>query len=184
MPVWVAVAELPARSLQLAVADRALPSPLVLPLAVGVAGPDSASLQVQVTVTSLLFQPAALAAGFWIGAVRVGLVRSMLIPPWLAEAVLPATSVQVPLAVWPAPSSSRTSAMLALTAPEVSSSQFHMTVTAALFQPSPLAAGARLRRLIPGAVLSNIRPKLAPWVLPASSVHEPLTSAVAESGPL
>jgi hypothetical protein len=60
-----------------------------------VATPDSESEHAKLTVTSLLFQPFAFAAGDR-DALAVGAVRSMLIPPCVVFATLPALSVHVP----------------------------------------------------------------------------------------
>ena len=59
------------------------------------ATPDSESLQEKLTVTSLLFQPFAFAAGDR-EALTDGALLSILIPLWVALAELPALSVHVP----------------------------------------------------------------------------------------
>ncbi len=98
MPLTVLVAVLPALSAQVAVADRLAPSPVTVVAAGCAAGPDSASVQVQVTVTSPFCQP--------LGNVPVstGAVLSMLTVTVLLVALLPAASVAVPLTLWLAPS--------------------------------------------------------------------------------
>lgn len=62
-----------------------------------VSSPDRASLHRNVTVTVPLFQPFRLGEGSW-EAEMVGGVRSMLMSLTVAEAELPALSVQVPAA--------------------------------------------------------------------------------------
>src|SRR5690349_18564502 len=80
--------------------------------------PESASLQVNLTVTSPLYQPAAF--GLVVAAALiVGVVVSMLMPLCVLLALLPALSVQMPVALWFAPSPLRVCAALALTTPEV-----------------------------------------------------------------
>src|SRR6266542_6036556 len=113
MPPTVAgEAALPALSTQLPllVTDWPAPSPLtVAPATASVAMPDCTepvSAQLKETVTSLLFQPWALASGSRLPLI-VGAVLSMLMPPTVAgEAALPALSIQSPLLVkdWPLPS--------------------------------------------------------------------------------
>src|SRR6266852_2073043 len=95
IPLLVAEALLPALSLQVPVED--CPAPSVLRVAAGsqVSMPERLSVPLNVTVTFVLFQPAALGAGEAL-AVTVGGVLSMLMPVWVSEAVLPALSVQVP----------------------------------------------------------------------------------------
>ena len=54
---WVLLDELPARSMQVPVADWAVPSPLVAALVEALTAPDKTSVQLQLAVTSLLYQP-------------------------------------------------------------------------------------------------------------------------------
>ena len=68
-----------------------------------VATPESASAQTNITVTSRLFQPAALAAGDR-GPLIVGFVLSMLMPDTVAVPEFPALSTAVPVACCAAPS--------------------------------------------------------------------------------
>src|SRR5207253_325996 len=75
-----ALVVLPALSLTDALALRPLPSPSIVLLggqAPGLAMPERASLQLKLTVTSVLFQPVALATSER-SAVMVGAVLSML----------------------------------------------------------------------------------------------------------
>src|SRR5438034_11358780 len=68
--------------------------------------PESASPQLQCTVTSSAYQPAPF--GAVVGAPLVlGGVLSMLIGPTLVDAPLPAASAAVPLTDWCPPSPSR-----------------------------------------------------------------------------
>src|SRR5690348_13246968 len=103
IPLTAAAVVLPARSLIDASAARSSPSPLmVLSAGQGPARPDSASAQVQLTVTSPLYQPAALGAAVTT-PLKVGSVRSTLMLFRVAPALFPAASVALPLALWPAP---------------------------------------------------------------------------------
>src|SRR5690348_8494995 len=103
-PVTDAELSLPALSLTFAVAERLLPSP-VTTLSVGQVPSmfDSASEQVQRTVTSPLYQP--LPFGPVVGEPEiVGAVLSTLMPLTVVDAVLPAASETSPVALWSAPS--------------------------------------------------------------------------------
>ena len=99
------------------------------------------SSPLKLTVTFVLFQPLALAAGVRL-ALAVGAVLSMLMPETVVLAVLPALSVTVPSTGWSAPSPSVTGAVQAAT-PERASSQVKLTMTSALYQPLALAARSR-----------------------------------------
>src|SRR6185436_19575696 len=96
---------LPARSAAAPLATK-WPSEANTTSGVQLSTPDRASLQVKCTVTGPLFQPAKLAGGE-AAPVMAGLVRSMLMPLTVALLLLPATSVAVPEALWPAPSLAR-----------------------------------------------------------------------------
>lgn len=65
--------------------------------------PERVSEQENVTVTGTLFQPLTFAPGD-LEPVIVGGERSMLMSPTVADAVLPALSVHVPVLDWPTPS--------------------------------------------------------------------------------
>src|SRR2546428_11882169 len=72
--------------------------------------PESVSAQLKRTVTSFLYQPAAL--GEVVAApLIIGAAFSMLMPATAVLVLLPALSVAVPVADWPAPAS------LSVTAP-------------------------------------------------------------------
>src|SRR2546426_3635490 len=97
--VW---AMLPARSVTVPVTLWPAPSPNVVD-GEQVATPESASLQVKLTVTLSLYQ--LLALGARSGApLIVGAVWSILMPLTVVLALLPARSVTVPVALWLAPS--------------------------------------------------------------------------------
>src|SRR5207249_3354565 len=78
LTVWDALPRLPALSLQVAV-RVCTPSPLEVLLVVQLAAstPAAASVQFQVTVTSLVFQPAALAWGDRLGLAAGGVVSGV-----------------------------------------------------------------------------------------------------------
>src|SRR5450830_1876305 len=177
MPPWVLMADvLPARSAHVPEADRAAPSALRVWLTVWATGPEPpGSVQFHVRMTLVLFHPAPLAAGVAPAKAIPGAVLSMLMPPWVLLAVLPARSAHVPEADRSAPSVVRVWLTGGSTGPEPPRSvQFHVTVTAVLFHPASLAAGVALAKAIPGAVLSILMP---PWVslavLPARAAHVP-----------
>src|SRR3712207_4808701 len=93
------VAVLPALSLTVPVTACALPSEVTVCGPVQLATPDSASEQVNVTVTFSLFQPSALAAGLWVWPM-VGEVLSMPKLTVCAASVLPAASTLQNFKVW------------------------------------------------------------------------------------
>src|SRR3954447_14985967 len=98
MPVTVLVVVLPAWSVQLVVADRLAPSPLTTLSDGSAAGPDTASVQDQLTVTLSVCQPRSNVP------VRVGAVLSTLILLTPAVLLFPAASVTVAEALWFSPS--------------------------------------------------------------------------------
>jgi hypothetical protein len=103
MLLCVASAEFPALSVHVPVRDWPAPSVVTVADAGELATPESVSLQLKLTVTSVLFQPFAFAAGDC-DALADGAVLSMLIPVTVAELVFPALSAQVPVRDWFAPS--------------------------------------------------------------------------------
>ena len=144
-------------------------------------------------MTSPLYQPFVF--GLAVAAPESdGFVRSMLTLSIVSLASLPALSVAWPVTLWPAPSSER---VLSPTQPATSlipvspSEQAKVTATGPLFQPKPLAAGARepftaggrLSILtvieLPAAVLSSKLPalsrlqKVMSWMPPRSNWKEP-----------
>src|SRR3954469_8138083 len=102
IPLRVSLAVFPARSPQVAVADRVVPSAVSVRLTVPATAPDSASEQLQLSVTSPSFQPFAFAA-VRDSKATVGAVLSIFTPPWASLAVFPARSAQVAVADWSAP---------------------------------------------------------------------------------
>src|SRR5450756_1760202 len=184
MPPWVSLAVLPARSAHVPEADRSAPSVLRVWLTVASTTPEPPrSVQFHVTVTAVLFHPAPLAAGVALAKAIPGAVLSMLMPPWVSLAVLPARSAHVPEADRSAPSVLRVWLTVASTTPEPPGSvQFHVTVTAVLFHPAPLAAGVALAKAMTGGVLSMLMPPtVVVLVLSALSVAVPLTDWLAPS---
>src|SRR3954470_17863980 len=154
MPSTAPAVVLPARSAQLAAAAWSAPSVPTVVLTVGAAGPEPASAHDQLTTTSVLFQPAPLAAGVRDAKVVIGLVVSMLMWASVAEAVLPAASVQVPLSAWSAPSVAAVAVTVPDTTPDFASVHAHTTVTSPRFQPFGLAA-VRDCNVIEGGVRST-----------------------------
>src|SRR5450830_314937 len=184
MPPWVLMADvLPARSAHVPEADRPAPSVLRVWLTVGATGPEpSGSVQFHVRVTLVLFHPAPLAAGVALSKAIPGAVLSMLMPPWVSLAVLPARSAHVPIADWSAPSAVRVWLTVGSTTPEPPGSvQLHVRVTLVLFQPWVLA-GVALAKAMTGGVLSMLMPPtVVVLVLSALSVAVPLTDWLAPS---
>jgi hypothetical protein len=76
-PVSVSEASFPASSAQVASALWSAPSSVKVCETCSATAPESSSTQLQVTVTSSLFQPSALAAGRRAARVIVGSVKSM-----------------------------------------------------------------------------------------------------------
>src|SRR5438876_6930976 len=145
--------------------------------------PPASPFSLNVTVTSVLFQPATLAAGAFAGVGALGGVLSIFMPMMVdGSAALPATSTQLPVLLTEAFSTSAVKvcpATVFVSRPDCTapaSAQVKFTVTSVLFQPLPLAAGVR-PPVITGLVLSIFTVTLAiALVLPALSVHVPLTS--------
>src|SRR5213593_795441 len=179
MPPSVAEATLSARSLHDAPADWFDPSDVTVLLTCGSTGPERESEQFHVTVTLVLFQPKAFAAGKRVANDITGLVLSMLIPPTVSGlAVLPALSVQAPVLVkdCPAPSPLRVPPPMALAPmPERVSAQLKKTDTSVLFQPFAFATGLRLPS-ITGAVVSMLMPPTVAETatFPALSTQSPV----------
>src|SRR5207245_2045369 len=131
----------------------------------------------------VLFQPAPLAAGAFTGVGALGGVLSIFMPMMVdGSAALPATSTQLPVLLTEAFSTSAVKvcpATVFVSRPDCTapaSAQVKFTVTSVLFQPLPLAAGVR-PPVMTGLVLSTLTVTLAiALVLPALSVHVPLTS--------
>src|SRR5207245_4921728 len=98
IPETVVLALLPALSSAVPLADWAAPSALRVIGLVQLAIPERTSEQRKLAVTSLLFQPLALAAGLRLPLI-VGAVLSMLTLAF-ALALLQALSVAVPLTLW------------------------------------------------------------------------------------
>src|SRR5437667_177571 len=170
----------PLTSVPLVSAVRPLPVvQLSIPLLIVPASP----LSLKVTATSVLFQPLTLAAGALTAVGGLGGVLSMLMPLTVEEsAALPALSRQLPVLVTEAFCTSAVNvcpATVFVSRPDSTapvSAQVKFTVTSVLFQPLPLAAGVR-PPVIAGLVLSIFTVTLAvALVLPALSVHVPLTS--------
>src|SRR5437879_10615414 len=121
IPETVVLALLPALSVAVPLDDWPLPSASVSS-AVQLWIPESVSEQLKCTVTSLLFQPAAL--GVVVAApLIVGAVLSMLIPETVVLVLLPALSVAVPVADWAAPAALRVIGLVQLAIPESTSEQ-------------------------------------------------------------
>ena len=129
---------------------------LTIWLTLELTAPESASLQLQLSVTFVLFQPLAFAAGVRETNVMTGAVLSILMPLCVFDAELPALSVQVPIELKAAPSAVKVWLTVGLTAPDVASEQFQLTVTSVLFQPLAFAAGVRETKLIVGLVASRL----------------------------
>ncbi len=141
---------------------------------VTLATPDRGSVQVKVTVTGPKLPPKMSGGGLrW--PVMVGLARSMLMLPTVAEAVFPAMSVQVPITDCPAPSADTVEELEYDATPDRPSVHAKLTVTATLFQPLAFAEGD-LEPVMVGSVLSMlILETVAEALFPARSVTNPVT---------
>jgi hypothetical protein len=142
IPLFVAVAAFPARSVAEPVADKFVPSAARITGNVTDPGaiPDSASVAVNETVTSLLFQPFSFGEGLS-ATITTGGVRSIENGALVTDAVAPDESVTVPVTVWPAPSDVTTRSAGQLTTDEPGEVHVKCAVTGVLFHPSRLAAG-------------------------------------------
>ena len=125
-------------------------------------------LQVKLTVTFVLFQPAAFGGGATT-AMICGRVSEMFTVNCV-EAVLPATSVAVPRTIWLAPGVETVCGGGQIATPESVSEQVKVTVTAEVFQPPAFGAGEALAAMV-GGVLSMLTVALALDELPARSTH-------------
>src|SRR5438552_4717123 len=145
--------------------------------------PPASPLWLNVTVTSVLFQPLTLAAGALTGVGALGGVLSMLMPLTVdGSAALPALSRQLPVLVTEAFCTSAVNvcpATLLVSRPDSTapvSAQVKFTVTSVLFQPLLSAAGVR-PPVIAGLVLSILTVTLSiALVLSAASVLVSLLS--------
>ena len=179
IPVTAAFAELPARSVQVPFADWLAPS---LDRIVGEGGlpaanPDSESLQVKLTVTSLLFQPLAFAAGEG-DPLMLGSVLSIFTAGEVKVAVFPAKSETVTVPVTAAPSEVSTRGLTAgfvVSTPERLSEALNPNETSELFHPFTFGTGDGAPKVSVGAVLSILMPLAvaAALTFPALSVHVP-----------
>src|SRR4029078_3407505 len=136
------VVVLPATSVHAPVTSRSKPSPAEWDVVVQCAGaiPDpNPSDQCQATVTSLLCQPFALAAGDCVG-VATG-PSSSILTSWDARAVFPARSVQLAVRMnLPSAGGLDDCVQCAGSRPEPSrSDQCQSTRTSSLFHPAELA---------------------------------------------
>jgi hypothetical protein len=135
-------------------AVRPVPSLLIV-LSAGhePSSPDKPSLHVQCTATFELYQPAPL--GDVVGAPEIdGATLSMLMPATVAEALLSALSVALPVTDWLAAEVDNVVGPLQLLMPDGLSLQVKDTVTSVLFQPLAFAAGLRLPVMV-GPPLSS-----------------------------
>src|SRR5437870_5071659 len=112
------------------------------------------SLQLNETVTSLLFQPLALAAGLRLPAIVGACLSSLTVTEPLPT--LPTRSVAVDVwVVVPFWFSDSVAGVGPLATPEPASVALQVTVTLALFQPAALAAGVSAAVTV-GPVLSRV----------------------------
>src|ERR1044071_3346349 len=160
------------------------PSELITVVEGQLATPDRPSLQLYVTVTSVLFQPAPLDGGA-VAAVTMGGVLSILSVVLTVE-TLPAWSTACALKLSAAPSLEPATGKGQTAIPDKLSEHRYVIVTSVLFQPAALAGGATLA-LISGGVLSRFTRAVAVADLPAWSVTVPemlcpLPSALTRTG--
>src|SRR6476661_4071924 len=118
------------------------PSELITAVEGQLATPDRPSLQLYVTVTSVLFQPAPLAGGA-VTAVTMGGVLSILSVVLIVEK-LPAWSTACALKLSAAPSLETAVGEGQTAIPDRPSEHRYVMVTSVLFQPAAFAGGAAL----------------------------------------
>src|SRR5207249_54953 len=191
IPETVVLVLLPALSVAVPVADWAAPAALRVIGLVQLAIPERTSEQRKLAVTSLLFQPLALAAGLRLPLIA-GPVLSMLIPETVALALLPALSVAVPVTLWLAPSALSVTSGGQLAIPESASAQVKCTVTEPpSYQPAALGEVVAAP-LIVGAVLSIVKTwpvkfplpvPVPPSLFPAASTIVSLSTRLSPSVP-
>src|SRR5579859_1501076 len=134
------------------------------------ATPDNASVQVNETVTSVLFQPAALGEGEPEAVIEGGV--SSILTVAVVVLVFPATSVLLPVASCPLPSLVNANGEAQVATPESVSAQVKLTVTLVLFQPNDVGWGVSVA-VIEGGVLSILSVTAVLALLPALSVAVP-----------
>jgi len=140
--------------------------------------PLPVSVQLKVTVTSLLCQPAALAAGVAVATICGGVLSRLMVVERLA--LLPVRSVAVPVMICAAPSVVSRVGAVQLAMPAPLSAQVNETVTSLLCQPLALGSGVDVVLMV-GAALSRWMVIVALALLPLRSVALPLISWFAPS---
>src|SRR2546426_3227588 len=125
-----------------------------LPISGQWAIPLVASVQMNLTITSALCQPAALAGGLTDAVMTGPLLSTLRLNVVLAW--FPATSMAVPLTTCPAPSVLTVTGAGQRAIPLVASVQMNLTVTSALCQPAALAGGLT-DAVMTGPLLSTLR---------------------------
>ena len=135
-------------------------------------------IQLNVTVTLVLFHPAELGDGDT-DAEIVGRACSRLT---VAEvlAAFPATSVAVPEIDWLAPLVETVVALGHTATPDNESLQIKVTVTGTVSHPAEFGVGERLAVIV-GGVLSSLMTTVAVFVPPAASITVPVTGTLAPS---
>jgi hypothetical protein len=161
----------PATSVQVPLAEKPVPSVLRITGAVQPAMPDSASVPANVTVTLVLFQPAALGAGIADATAVGGVMSSLSVADTDAASPAPSTAMQVN--VMPAVSVARATGSQPVVRsgliPEIESVAVQFKVTAVLFQPAAFGVGLITGR-IAGGLVSIITLTDAEAVAPLLSV--------------
>src|SRR2546425_3648873 len=147
----------PARSLAVPVTVWFAPSVETVWSGGQMAMPDAVSVQSKCAVTGSLFHPFAFAGGVRL-TVIVGAVRSMLKGRLVTDAVLPARSVAVPVAVRLIPSRSKTWSAGQVTMPEPASSQTKWARIGVLSQPVVSLGTGDRSTVIVGLVWSMLMP--------------------------
>jgi hypothetical protein len=129
--------------------------------------------------TSVLFHPAALAAGLGVPKANVGAVLSILKDAEVNVALLPALSVTITVPVTEFPSVASTKGLtfgVVVSTPDRLSEAVKDTDTSVLFQPAAFAAGLAAPKTKVGPVVSILIAFITLLALfPALSVHVPAT---------
>src|SRR5439155_14126947 len=176
--VALSVAVLPALSVALPATEKPLVSLLITFAAGQESTPLRASVQVKLTVTSVLFQPFAFGCGDRVRVIPGAVLSKLMIAA--VEATLPARSLAVPLIDWFAPSVTTLTGEVTFATPERVSVAENVTVTSELFHPFAFAAGD-CAAVSTGGVLSRLMSTVAEAWLPAKSTALPVTTCFAPS---
>src|SRR5205807_779504 len=165
----VTEAALPAMSVAWALIFCADPSVETVTGEGQIAMPDKLSEQKKLTITSVLFHPAALGAGAGLALITGGVPSRLTVADALA--VFPAWSVALPVMIWALPSVFTGTGGGQDTMSETLGVQTKPTVTSVLFQSAALGVGLTFA-VIEGVVFSIFSGTATEVLFPARSLTE------------